>query len=75
MKYTYERLDKSKALLLVVDHQEGLFQLARDQSSVAMKNNLLAHAELAKVFDLPTVLTTSAETGMPISRQVEIEYS
>lgn len=28
-----------------------------------MKNNILAHSALAKVFNLPTILTTSAETG------------
>lgn len=51
-------------LLLVVDHQEGLYQISRDQPSVVMKNNILAHAALAKVFNLPTILTTSAETGL-----------
>ena len=61
--FTYERIDKDNAALLVVDHQEGLFQLARDFTPAQFKNNLLAHAELAKVFGLPTVLTTSAETG------------
>ncbi|OBZ74394.1 Uncharacterized protein YcaC [Grifola frondosa] len=61
--FTYERLDKNNTVLLVVDHQEGLFQLARDMTAVNMKNNILAHAALAKVFGLPTILTTSAETG------------
>ncbi|KAI8996228.1 Isochorismatase hydrolase [Trametes punicea] len=62
MPFKYERLDKEQAALLVVDHQEGLFQLARDHSAVNFKNNILAHAALGKVFDLPTVLTSSAET-------------
>ncbi|KAF7795934.1 hypothetical protein EIP86_007101 [Pleurotus ostreatoroseus] len=61
--FTYERIDKNKAVLLVVDLQEGLYQIARDQSAVAMKNNILAHAELGKIFGLPTILTTSTETG------------
>ncbi|KAI0072245.1 ycaC protein [Panus rudis PR-1116 ss-1] len=63
MSFKYERLDKTKAVLLVVDHQEGLFQMCRDQGAVAAKSNILAHSELAKVFDLPVVLTSSAETG------------
>ncbi|CAL1702558.1 unnamed protein product [Somion occarium] len=63
MSFTYNRIDKDKAMLLVVDHQEGLFQLARDQNPTVMKQHILAHAELAKVFGLPTILTTSAETG------------
>ncbi len=61
--FTYERIDKNNAILLVVDLQEGLYQMARDMSAVQMKNNILAHAELGKVFGLPTILTTSSETG------------
>lgn len=61
--FTYERIDKKNAVLLVVDLQEGLYQIARDQSAVAMKNNILAHAELGKIFGLPTILTTSTENG------------
>lgn len=63
MSFKYERLDKDNVVLLVVDHQEGLFQIARDQSPVQMKNNILAHAAIGKVFNLPTILTTSEETG------------
>jgi len=72
MPFKYERLDKDQAMLLVVDHQEGLYQLCRDQGPVAMKNNILAHATLAKIFNLPTVLTTSAETGPNGPLPVEI---
>jgi nicotinamidase-related amidase len=61
--FTYERLDKNNTVLLVVDHQEGLYQIARDLPAVEMKANILAHAALAKVFSLPTILTTSADHG------------
>jgi len=61
--YTYERIDKNNAVLLVVDHQEGLFQISRDKSATDMKSSILAHAALGKIFKLPTILTTSAETG------------
>ena len=61
--FRYERIDKAEAALLIVDHQEGLFQLSRDHSPVQMKNDILAHAALGKIFSLPTILTTSAETG------------
>ncbi|KAH0610482.1 uncharacterized protein H6S33_012009 [Morchella sextelata] len=60
---TFTRIDKDKAMLLVVDHQLGLFQLVRDFSPDQFKNNILAHSALGNVFSLPTVLTTSAETG------------
>ncbi|KAL4254154.1 isochorismatase family protein [Abortiporus biennis] len=63
MSFKYERLDKDKAMLLVVDHQEGLFQLGRDQGPTSMKSSILAHATLGKIFNLPTILTSSTETG------------
>lgn len=62
--FTYERLNKTDAVLLVVDHQEGLYLLGRDKSAVEFKNNILAHASLGKVFGLPVVLTSSTDTGM-----------
>lgn len=62
--YTYERLNKTDAVLLVVDHQEGLYQLGRDRHPVEFKNNILAHAALGQVFDLPVILTSSSDTGM-----------
>ena len=61
--FKYDRLDKNDAVLLVVDHQEGLFQMCRDRNAAAMKSNILAHAALGKIFNLPTILTTSTETG------------
>ena len=66
--FKYERIDKAEAALLIVDHQEGLYMLAHDYSPVQFKNNLLAHAALAKIFDLPVVLTSSSETGVSAIR-------
>ncbi len=62
--YVYERIDKNDAALLIVDHQEGLYLMCRDRSAVDVKSGIIAHATLAKIFNLPTVLTTSTETGM-----------
>jgi nicotinamidase-related amidase len=50
-------------VLVILDLQEGLFQLTRDFDPIVFKNNMYAHAELGKLFSLPTILTTSAETG------------
>ncbi|CAA7263573.1 unnamed protein product [Cyclocybe aegerita] len=61
--FTYTRINKDDAVLLVVDHQIGLFQLVRDFEPDEYRNNVLAHAAIGKVFGLPTILTTSAETG------------
>ncbi|MDR2893291.1 MAG: hydrolase [Deltaproteobacteria bacterium] len=59
----YVRLDKSKAALVLVDHQTGLFSLVQDIKPAEFKNNVLALAEIGKFFDLPVVLSTSLEKG------------
>jgi len=59
----YVRLDKNNAAVLLVDHQAGLLSLVRDIDPDKFKNNVLALADLAKYFNLPTILTTSFESG------------
>lgn len=59
----YVRLDKSDAAVLLVDHQTGLLSLVRDIDPDKFKNNVLALADLAAYFKLPTILTTSFEDG------------
>ena len=49
--------------MLLVDHQTGLLSLVRDIDPDKFKNNVLALADIAKYFNLPTILTTSFETG------------
>ncbi|AMR80960.1 isochorismate family cysteine hydrolase YcaC [Cupriavidus nantongensis] len=63
MSKPYKRLDKTQAAVLMVDHQAGLLSLVRDIEPDRFKNNVLALADLAKYFKLPTVLTTSFEDG------------
>jgi nicotinamidase-related amidase len=63
MSRPYVRLDKSQAAMLLVDHQTGLLSLVRDIDPDKFKNNVLATADLAKYFKLPTILTTSFEDG------------
>ena len=75
MSESYKRLDKDKAAVLMVDHQSGLLSLVRDIAPDQFKNNVLALADLAKYFKLPTILTTSFEDGpngplMPELRQI-----
>lgn len=59
----YVKLDKDQAAMLLVDHQTGLLSLVRDIDPDRFKNNVLATADLAKYFKLPTILTTSFEDG------------
>ena len=63
MPKPYSRLDKNSAAVLMVDHQTGLLSLVRDIEPDKFKNNVLAVADIAKYFKLPTILTTSFEDG------------
>ncbi|MDF2447478.1 MAG: hypothetical protein K0S46_2714 [Moraxellaceae bacterium] len=63
MNSPYVRLDRTNAAVLLVDHQAGLLSLVRDIEPDRFKNNVLALADLAKYFGLPTILTTSFESG------------
>lgn len=63
MSKEYVRLDKDNAAVLLVDHQAGLLSLVRDIEPDKFKNNVLALADAAKYFGLPTILTTSFESG------------
>ncbi|KAF3939490.1 hypothetical protein ABW19_dt0206828 [Dactylella cylindrospora] len=62
-KVPWERLDINKAVLLILDLQVGLFQLARDFDHTLYYRNMMAHAALGKIFDIPVVMTTSAQQG------------
>jgi nicotinamidase-related amidase len=61
--FKYTRLSKDDAACLLVDHQSGLISLVQDFSPGEFKNNVLALADSAKYFNLPTILTTSFEDG------------
>jgi nicotinamidase-related amidase len=63
MPKPYNRLDIDRAAVLLVDHQAGLMSLVRDFDPDRFKNNVLAVADLAAYFELPTILTTSFEDG------------
>ncbi|KAL0938521.1 isochorismatase [Colletotrichum truncatum] len=61
--YKYERLNRNDSMIFIVDHQVGLFSLVRDLEPTYFKANIMAHAVLAKAFDLPVVMSTSIEHG------------
>jgi nicotinamidase-related amidase len=62
-EYIYTRLSTEDAVVLLVDHQSGLLSLVQDFSPAEFKNNVLALAEVATYFKLPTILTTSFQDG------------
>ncbi|OJJ42550.1 hypothetical protein ASPZODRAFT_104949 [Penicilliopsis zonata CBS 506.65] len=59
----YNRLDKDRCVFLFIDHQAGLIQLVRDFGPDEFRNNVLALVDTARYFDIPTVLTSSFESG------------
>ncbi|OLO04773.1 isochorismate family cysteine hydrolase YcaC [Salinicola socius] len=63
MAYSYQRLDKNDVAVLMIDHQAGLLTLVRDFGPDEFKNNVMALADIAEFFNLPTILTTSFEDG------------
>ena len=63
MTVAYKRLNKDDVAVLLVDHQTGLLSLVRDIDPDKFKNNVLALADIASYFKLPTILTTSFEEG------------
>lgn len=60
----YEQLSPDNAAMLLIDHQVGTMSLGiTDIDPVNLKNNTLYLAEVAKLFNLPTLLTTSNPNG------------
>ncbi|MGI0088922.1 MAG: isochorismatase family protein [Nitrosopumilaceae archaeon] len=59
----YEKLTPENAVMLLVDHQAGLIPLVGNIAPAELKNNVLALAKIAKIFNLPTILTTSFADG------------
>ena len=63
MSNSSNRLSPENSIVLFVDHQAGLLSNVRTVEPTLLKNNILAMAALAKVYDLPVILTTSDSSG------------
>lgn len=61
--FKYRRISKDDAVALFVDHQSGLISLVQDITPAEFKNNVLSFGDIAKYYQLPTILTTSFEDG------------
>lgn len=61
--YSKTRFSANDSALVLIDHQSGIMQLVHDYSPAEFRNNVIALAKLGKVFNLPTVLTTSLGQG------------
>jgi hypothetical protein len=68
--YKFERIDRNDSALLIIDHQVGLLGAVRDYNAQDMYNNVIFHATLGKTYNLPVVITTSAEQGCFLARDL-----
>jgi nicotinamidase-related amidase len=56
-------IDPSDAVLLLIDHQSGLFQLVRDIEYTTLRNNVTTLAKVAHLAKIPTITTASVPDG------------
>jgi nicotinamidase-related amidase len=56
-------IDPNDAVLLLIDHQSGLFQLVRDIEQPVLRSNVTALAKVARLAKIPTFTTASVPDG------------
>jgi nicotinamidase-related amidase len=56
-------IDPNDAVLLLIDHQSGLFQLVRDIELPRLRANVTALAKLSRIAKIPTFTTASVPDG------------
>src|ERR671919_1611222 len=56
-------IDPDDAVLLLIDHQSGLFQLVKDLDLLTLRNNVIALAKAARLAKVPTFTTASVPDG------------
>lgn len=56
-------IDPKDAVMLLIDHQSGLFQLVRDIDLPVLRSNVTALAKVARLAKIPTFTTASVPDG------------
>ncbi|MBD1927257.1 isochorismatase family protein [Trichocoleus sp. FACHB-90] len=56
-------IDPNDAVLLLIDHQSGLFQLVRDIELPVLRSNVMALAKISRLAKIPTFTTASVPDG------------
>jgi len=57
----YERLTRDNAVLLIVDHQVGLYTGVRDIDTLQLKHNIVGLTKAALALKVPVIVTTTTE--------------
>ena len=60
--HLHERLTRDNAVLLLVDHQEGLYTGVRDIDTLSLKHNVVGLAKAALALKVPVIVTTTTES-------------
>lgn len=63
MASTNGMIDLDDTLMLLIDHQSGLFNTVRDMPISELRNNVVALAKLASMLDIPVLTTASVPDG------------
>ena len=56
-------IDPNDAVMLLIDHQSGLFQLVRDIDQPTLRSHVVALAKVARLAGIPTFTTASVPDG------------
>src|SRR5688572_6299400 len=56
-------IDPNDAVMLLIDHQSGLFQLVRDIDQPTLRAHVCALAKVARLAKIPTFTTASVPDG------------
>jgi nicotinamidase-related amidase len=60
---TKSMIDPADAVMLLIDHQSGLFQLVKDIDLLTLRHNVIALAKAARLARIPTYTTASVPDG------------
>lgn len=56
-------IDPNDTVMLLIDHQSGLFQLVKDIDLPVLRSNVTALAKVARLAKIPTITTASVPDG------------
>jgi nicotinamidase-related amidase len=56
-------IDPNDAVMLLIDHQSGLFQLVKDIDMPTLRNNVIVLAKVSRLAKIPTFTTASVPDG------------
>lgn len=56
-------IDIDDAVMLLIDHQSGLFQTVKDMPMPVLRNNAITLAKVASLADIPVITTASVPQG------------